>query len=53
MDWWVWVLVIVVLGVGSAGWWWRSGQTPDHVEKGEHRPGSSDQFGPWGGSLGG
>jgi hypothetical protein len=44
MDWWAWVLVIVVLGVVAAGWWWSSGRTPTHVEHGEHRPGNRNQY---------
>jgi hypothetical protein len=53
VDWWVWVLVIVVLGVVATLWWRSSGRTPDHVERGEHRPGSQDQFrGPYGGGPG-
>ena len=47
MDWWVWVLVIVVMGVVAGAWWWSSGRTPDHVERGEHRPGNRTQY-PWG-----
>ena len=29
MDWWVWVLVIVVVGVVAVGVWWSSGRTPE------------------------
>jgi hypothetical protein len=45
MDWLVWVLVIVVLASVALGVWRWSGRTPDHVEKGAHRPGSEDQYG--------
>jgi len=45
MDWWVWVLVIVALAVLGGIAWWSGSRTPDHVEKGEHRPGSTDQYG--------
>jgi hypothetical protein len=46
MDWWVWVLVIVVLGVVALGVWWSSGRTPKHVEPrgGQLPDGDEGQF---------
>ena len=44
MDWWVSLLVIVVLGVMAALWWRNSGRTPENRERGEHRPGSQSQY---------
>ena len=43
MDWWVWVLVIVVVGVVAALWWSRSGRTPNVPEHGR-RPGDQGQY---------
>jgi hypothetical protein len=49
MDWWVWVLVIMVVGVAAALWWRSSGRTPDHVEYRNRHPGDDGQFhGPYG-----
>ena len=53
MDWWVWVLVIVVVGVVAVGVWWSSGRTPKVPEHGEHRPGNRNQWGSKDGTIGG
>jgi len=53
MDWWLWVLLIVVLGAVSDSWWRSSGRTPEQRERGEHRPGGESQFGKWGMGGGG
>jgi hypothetical protein len=47
MDWWVWVLVVGVVGIVAVGWWWSSARTPDVPEHG-HRPGDETQFPRWG-----
>lgn len=46
MDWWVWVLVIVVVGVVAVGVWWSSGRTPKPRDHGKGRqPGQLDNRG--------
>ena len=47
MDWWVWVLLIVVVGVVAVGVWWSSGRTAKVPEHGEHQPGGKSQYGQW------
>jgi hypothetical protein len=46
MAWWVWVLVIVALGVLTGLMWWSSGRTPNSSDHHRGRqPGQLDNRG--------
>ena len=47
MDWWAWVLVIVVLGLVAVGWWRSSSRTPEVPDHHHGRQPGQEEFRSW------